>query len=193
MREEITDEEADWTLDGAPVEGGLWAARGLLEGGCALWGRGWLWDVAGVWAGCGGVGDGAVGVGEILACGEDLVVVPVVTVVLEGAVEGGEFPVDDELGDDGMVPVSGASVDALRGKVAVVDGVVVVGTTRRRASVAHGGWRSIALLSLSSLSSSSAAASSLCVCAGCLAADPPRPPAGTGENVEGADSFQRRP
>lgn len=32
--EEITDEKADWTLDGAPVEGGLWAAR--RQRGCAL-------------------------------------------------------------------------------------------------------------------------------------------------------------
>ena len=135
----MTDEEADWTLDGAPVEGGLWAARGLLEGGCALWGGGGLWVGA-------GVGEGGVGVGEVLACGEDLVVVPGVAVVLEGAVEGSELPVDDELGDDGVVPVSLAGVDALRRKVAVVDGVVLVRTSRRRAGVAHGGsarWPSI--------------------------------------------------
>lgn len=90
-------------------------------------------------AGCGGVGYWGVGVGEVLPCGEDVVVVPVVAVVLEGAVEGGKLPVDDELGDDGMVPVPGAGVDALRGQGAIVDGVVVVGASGRRASVAHGG------------------------------------------------------
>ena len=163
---EITNEEADWTLDSAPVEGSLWAARRLLERGCTLWGWGRLW----IRAGCGGVGYGAVGVGEILSCCKDLVVVPVVVVVLEGTVEWGELPVDDELGDDGMVPVSRAGVDALRRKVTVVDGVVVVGTSRRRAGVAHVG--SEMALALSSSSSSSLAM----YLSRCLALDPPFDP-----------------
>ena len=125
-----TDQEADGTFDGGPVEGGFGTAGGVLEGGGAPGGGGG--------PGCGGVGGGAVGVLGVPACGEDLGVVPVVGVVLEGAVEGGELPVDDELGDDGVVPVSRPGVDTLRGEEAEVDGVIVVGAARGRAGVAHG-------------------------------------------------------
>jgi len=74
----------------------------------------------------------------IPAGGEDLGVVPGGVVFLERGVKGGESAGDDELRDNGMVPVAGHSVDAVGNKKATVDGVVVVGTAARGRRVAHG-------------------------------------------------------
>lgn len=71
-----------------------------------------------------------VGVGELLACGEDLVLVPGLFVVLERAVERRELAGHNELGDDRLVPVFGTGVNALGHESTVVDGLVVVAPPR---------------------------------------------------------------
>lgn len=71
---------------------------------------------------------------------EDLLVVPVLLVVLERAVERREAAVGDGLRDRLVVPVAWAGVDALGDEGAKVDGVVVVAAAGGGA-VAHGGER----------------------------------------------------
>ena len=67
---------------------------------------------------------------KLLACSEDLVLVPRFFVVLEWAVEWRELAGHNELGDDRLVPVFGTGVNALGHESTVVDGFVVVSPPR---------------------------------------------------------------
>jgi len=57
--------------------------------------------------------------------GEELFIIPVVRVVLEGSVEWGKPSFDDELPGDLLVPVTGSGIDPMRGKKSKVDCLVL--------------------------------------------------------------------
>ena len=87
------------------------------------------------WLGTRGLG--AVRFGGLLSCGKYLVIVPGLVVLLQRAIEGGEFALDNELVDDSLIPVAGSSIDPLGGKIPEIDSVLVV-TAAGRGTVAHG-------------------------------------------------------
>jgi hypothetical protein len=68
---------------------------------------------------------------ELLACSKDLVVIPRVFIVFERTIEGSKTAFDDELSDDGVVPVSLASIDPLRVQKAAIYGLIAMATTSR--------------------------------------------------------------
>lgn len=74
---------------------------------------------------------------EVLPRRKYLVVVPAVLVVLQRSIERREPAVDDELGDDILVPIARAGVHALGDECAKVYGLVMVAAPRRGGIVAH--------------------------------------------------------
>ena len=122
------------TFDSTSIKRSLRKTSGIGSALCCI---GWSSAITGIGTGR-GILMGGVRVGWLPPCCQYLCVVPVVAVFLERSIERSELSIYDELGDDGVVPVFGARVDALWSEMATVDGVVSVRTTRRRSSVAHG-------------------------------------------------------
>lgn len=128
-----THQETDGALKSPAVDCGLWMAGGLLRSTRFLrvspGGR--RGDRLGTRRAL-----AALMLRELLARSENLVVVPVLLVVLERAVERGELALDYELGDYRLVPVPWTGVDALWGEIPEVDRLFMV-PTAGRGTVAH--------------------------------------------------------